>query len=818
MFQRLGEDVRYSWRHVRRAPGFASAVILTVALTIATTTTLFSLYNAMVLRTLPVSDPSRIVLLQPKDAKNQNRPLYQTSHAELQRVPVFEHLGLFSGGGLFPMEARGVKAEGLIEAASPGFHEALGLRPWLGRFVQPEDEANPDAPNVVLSHALWQRLFNGDRAAIGDGVVINGVRMTVIGVTPPEFKGLYIDSGFGFSVPMSVLNRRLGSDPKRPVRGLQAVGRLRSDVTLEQARAAIDTAWRAIRIDAVPPQLAASEREDIAQQHITVESLSSGISGLRTRYQDPLRMLLAITVILLIIGCLNLSGLMLARTAAREQQFALLLALGAPRSRLFVQVLAEGLLLATAGTLIALPAAQWGTLMLTSAIWLSSEPIALHTSLDLRALAFSTGAAIAAGVLIAALPAIRAGRQRQLTLRPERSVAHRPGLAGRALLVGQVALSLVLLVGAGLFATSLWNLRHVERGFVSELRWTRLFAVPNGYRNLNDAVYYPDLVRQIEALPEVRSVTLAGVFPTFFGNSRLLTTYAVTAAGAPPDAEGVQDVWMEMVTPRFFEVAGIPRLQGRDVSWTDAATAPGVVLINDALSRALFPNGDAIGRRIRVGTEPRRSALEVVGVVADAAVAESREPHHPMVFRPKMQEGMRAPVLIYRAASDPQSADAAIARIVASLGHEYPRGFYSIGEQLDRSLLQERLLASLSGLFAVMALVLAFVGLYGSLAYSVTLRSREIGIRLALGASARSVTRMIVSGGLVVATLGAVIGIAIVAVASRVTASLLFGVEPTNPLIVAAAAVFLVAIGAFAGLRPARRAAALDPARTLHSD
>jgi hypothetical protein len=260
----LRADIRYALRQAARSPAFAGTVVATVALTVGASTILFSVYNGLVLRALPVSDPSRIVMVQPIDEKGQNRPLYYDTYRELLELPVFEHLALYSGGGLMINEARGIRAEGLIEAVTPGFFEALGLRPHLGRFFVEDDFTHVESPTVVISHAMWQRLYSGDPHAVGERIVINAVPMTVIGVTPPEFKGFYVDSGFGFSVPLTVLNRYLGTDPKRPVRGLQAIGRLRRGVSEAEARAAVATAWQSLRVDAVPAQLPAPERRDIA--------------------------------------------------------------------------------------------------------------------------------------------------------------------------------------------------------------------------------------------------------------------------------------------------------------------------------------------------------------------------------------------------------------------------------------------------------------------------------------------------------------------------------------------------------------------------
>ncbi len=817
MVERVMTDVRRAFQQIRRSPGYAAAVIATLALTVGATTTLFSLYNALVLRTLPVADPSRIVLVQPTDEKGQNRPLYQTMHRELQRLDVFEHLALFSGGGGFFMEARGVRTQGLIESVTPGFHEALGLRPFLGRFFTDRDLTAPDSPTVVISHVLWRRLFNDDPLAIGEQILISGKPMTLIGVTRPEFKGFYVDGGFGFSVPISVLNQHLGTDPKRPIRGLQAVGRTKVGVTLVQAQAAVAAAWQSIRTSATPPQLPAAEQRDIATHHIKVEGLASGFSGLRTRYQRPLQVLLAITIVLVVIGCVNLSGLMLARTAARDRQYAILLALGASRGQFVQQVLIESVVLSILGTALSLPLAWLGSRMLTMAIWQSQEPLAVETTPDMRVLLTTAIVSIVSGLIVAVLPAIRAARRRQLALRSERSVTGGLGRWGRGLLVVQVALSLVLLAGAGLFAVSLWNLRHLDTGFTAtNVRWSRLFAVPGGYDNLNDAVYYRELLRQIEALPEIRSVSMSSVFPTFFNLSHFLTRQPI--APVRSRTEVASEAVMDSVTPGFFATIGVPFLQGRDVSWNDSAKTAGVVILNETVARQLFPGGNAMAQYVRIGNDPKRSELEVIGIVADASIGDLRAPHAPFVFRPRMQEVMRAPVLLFELATDAASADAAVARVVSSLGREYARRIYSVSEYTDEALIQERLLAGLSGFFAALALLLAVVGLHGSLAYDVTQRTREIGVRMALGASRSALIRMIVRDGVTVALLGCLFGIPAALALSRVAESMVFGLAPSNPWIALTAGVCSVIVGTASGLWPAMKAASVDPSTALRAE
>jgi len=820
MLQNLPTDVRQAFRQITRAPGLAFAVVGTIALTIGASTALFSLYNALVLRSLPVADPSRVVLVQPLDERGRNRPLYYDTYLELAKLPVFEHLALYSGGGMMLNEARGVRAEGLIEAVTPGFFEALGLQPHLGRFFIERDFTSTDEPVVVLSHAMWMRLFNGDPLAIGERVEIDRRPMTLIGVTPPSFKGFYVDSGFGFSVPITVLNRYLGIDAKRPVRGLQAVGRLNNTTSIAQANAAVTAAWQSLRSRAVPPQLPANELQDIAKSGIKVESLAGGFSNLRTRFQRPLTLLLAATVVLLIIGCVNLSGLLLARTAARDQQFAILLALGAPRARFAQQVITEGVVLSLIGTAIGVPFAWWATSLLTNTIWTSRDPLAMSTAPDARVLTTMIVAALVMGVVMAALPAARAARRRNLALRAERAVSQSLGPWGRGLLVAQIALSLMLVIGAGLFARSLSNLRNIDGGFArqDEVRYARLFGLPGAPRPKNPDEHFSTLLRQIAQLPEIRSASMSHIFPAYFNASQFLTRQPVSRAESSAADAGTSTALIEFISPGFFQTTGIARHQGRDFEWTDGAGSPAVAILGQSLSRQLFGDESPIGQRITISGPVPRSAVEIIGVAGDASIGDLRDPHVPVVYLPRFRESMLAPMLLFRPATDAASAETAIQSVLAATGYDYARGWTSIDQGIDATLVQERVLAALSGFLAGVALLLAFVGVHGLLAFAVTQRRRELGIRLALGATPGILRTMVVREGMFVAIAGVVIGLGLTVAASSVAASMLFGVAPTDPVVMIGAAAFFVAVGIGAGLRPANRAASLDPVETLRAE
>jgi putative ABC transport system permease protein len=823
MFDIFVQDSRYALRQVRRTPGFSLTVILTLALGVGANTALFSLLNALVLRRLPVQAPERLVALSVTDQRGQpGRFFYLSTFTELRaRQQVFETMSLYVGGGLLLTETRGGLSQGGVEAATPEYYALMGVRPFLGRFTSHADapDVGEAAPVVVLGYRFWQRQFAGDRRAIGETMKIDGMPLTIIGVSPPEYKGLYVDSGSDFMVPMSVM-RRLAGDPKRPVRARNAIGRLKPGVRLEQARAQISSIFPAIQAATAPAGLSPREREEMQSQRVALESMATGFSGLRTRYANPLFVLMGLTGLLLVIAVVNLTGLLLARAAARESQLAICLALGATRVRLVQQFVLESLLLSLLSGAAAMLMAWWVSRTLGAILWSSTQPLLMSTTPDGRVMGVMGAVVVSIGLILGVFPAFAASRSVGRTgLQPARMMSAGTGRWGKGLLVAQVAMSLVLLFGAGLFAGSLAKLRTLDLGFrTNGIVWGRAFATPGGYDHLDQAAYYPELVRRLSALPGVQSVALSKIFPAYFSFPVALESVGRTEQNDPAlDAAGLR----ETVSPRFFETFGISFIEGRDFTWHDGTHTPPVAIINASLSRKLFPAGNAIGQRIRVGTDSARQALEIVGIVNDAVIGNLRmSAHLPVVFRPTLQEprvALASDVSVH-GSGDPNATAEAMRRIVASLGHEYFSRIQTVDEGIDGSLLQERLLAGLSSFCAGLAVLLVFIGLYGLLAYAVARRAREIGVRMALGASRVRVLRMIVGEGLLLALAGVAIGIPCALAGARMTRTLLFDVRPSDPVILGGAAAFLVLVGVIGGLVPARQASTVDPMVALRSE
>jgi predicted permease len=393
----------------------------------------------------------------------------------------------------------------------------------------------------------------------------------------------------------------------------------------------------------------------------------------------------------------------------------------------------------------------------------------------------AAGVAVTTGLLMAVLPATRATR-RSIGLHAGRGVAESLGVWGRGLLVIQIALSLLLLSGAGLFTRSLWNLRHLDAGFAyADVQWARLFALPGAERPRDLIAHHTSLLKGIAELPAVESVAMSSFFPTYFNASQFLTRQAIAPAEAAPSAAGAGDALVEHVTPRFFQTVGIPLRTGRDLLWSDTTGAPRVGLVSEGLSRKLFGDEAAVGRHIRVGTDPNRSSVEIVGVVGDASVGDLRDPQVPVVYLSRLQEPAPAPVLLFRTRGDVGAAQVSIQQVIDAGRYDYPRGWYSVAQQADATLIQERLLAASSALLAAIAVLLACIGVYALLSFAVTQRRRELGIRVALGATPFRLWRLVVDEGLLVAACGIALGLIGALSLGRVARSLLFGVGPSDP-------------------------------------
>ena len=812
MWDALRLDVRHSIRSLRRAPTFSLIVIVTLALTVGATTAVGSLLNAVVLRKLSVPRPDELVALSALEPRTNVEGYFYSDTLKAYHAAQrsFARLSMYSGGGLARVETRsGVFENAVTEYVSPSYFDLVGARAAAGRFFTDSDGAV-----VVISEAYSRRIF-GNGVGGGEAIKFDAVPATVIGIAADGFDGLQFDETVDIVVPYA-----LGGDPSSPIRSRRLVGRLARGVSIDAARAELLARWPSVQAATLPATVSEPERETLLRQRVNVAPLAGGFSGLRGQYGTTLRVLLAVMGILLAVACANLAGLTLARSLTRRHQVAIRLALGGSTRRVFWQLLLDGILLSAVAFAGAVPLA-WGIVRTVRASLLFG-----HTSSRFLTLTPDAGV-IAATALLTACMGLAVGvvsAWQAVTvpvdesLRRGRGTIGSLGRFGRGLLIAQVALSMTLLVGAGLFTATLVHLRANDASLQSQrIVFSRAYREP-GDRETLPLDYYRTLVTELARTPGADGAALSVYYPTY---------YAITG-GPPPDfrytrADGVTaldaTVWTDFVSPGFFDFFKLPRLAGRDFSWDDGPGKPAVALVSGSLARVLSSAGDVVGQHIRVAG-PERRDIEVIGVVADAPYHKLDVPRPPVVFRPILQETAKSqfPMAYVRATGDVATVRDGYTRVVRSLGHRSLRGFITSSEWVDHTLVRERFTAGLTTFAAALTVLLACMGVYGLLAYSVTARIREIGVRMALGAARGTVVWIIVRDGLAIAVPGVLIGASCAWAAARLVRARLYGIDPGDPrMLLISAAIFLATVLA-ASLVPALRASRVEPTEALREE
>ncbi|HEV2490422.1 MAG TPA: ABC transporter permease [Candidatus Acidoferrales bacterium] len=818
-FETLIQDLRYALRMLRKSPGFTTVAVLTLALGIGANTAIFSLLDGLVLRNLPVPHPEQLVHVAAYAPDNSDSGLSLPMFEEIARDQrVFSSMFAWEGEGVFNVEINGSLSRGDVWPIDGNFYANLGAVPEIGRLIGPQDvDANSATPTpvAVLGYDYWRLHFGGDPSVIGKTIKIEEVPFTIIGVTRSGFAGMTADIPFEIAVPFTTEPLIEGhADVQKHLQrrdGLwyDAAGRLKPGVTLEQARAQLDSLWPAIRAATMPTS--PEQRARFLSLQLKLVSDSTGSSYVRGRFSAPLYLLLGISGLVLLIACVNLASLMLARAAARGHELGLRVALGASRWRLARQMLTESLMLSVVGALAGLALAFWGSKTLSNFIFAETYivPGALNLTPDVRVLGFAAAVAILTGVLFGSAHALRLSAvdpNAALQL-SSRTVGRGTGRLGKGLILTQIALSLVLLASAGLFIRSLEKLHEVDPGFRAQgLLDADLYPNPGGYKNLNWASYERQLTDQIASLPGVESVGISHLSP---GGGNAWSEQVAPSSSRESTAEAN----CALALPGFFRTMGIGLLRGRSFTWQDDDHASHVAVVSESLARMLFPAADAIGQEIHFPNRPQWKDIQIVGIVSNASVYNIRKHAPPTVYLASIQYGDYAgwSQLIVRTSVAPARVESSIRKAVESLGHEYVPAIRTVAATIDRSLLQERITAMLSVFFGGLALLLAAIGLYGLMAYNVTRRTRELGVRLALGAQRASVLWMILRETLTLAVIGVVIGVPSALAATRLIAHMLFGVTPYDPVTLAITTIALLAVAAIAGCVPARRAMRVDP-------
>jgi putative ABC transport system permease protein len=827
----LWQDLRYGARLLRLNPGFTIVAVLSLALGIGANTAIFQLLDAVRLRALPVKDAQELAVVRIGN-RNWSSGRHEGRYSDLtnpmweqirQRQEGFSSLyawasaefNLAQGG-----EAR--YAQGLF--VSGDFFKVLDVQPLLGRvFTAADDTRGCGSQGAVISYGFWQHEFGGQGSALGSKLTLEGHPVSIVGITPPGFFGVEMGRSFDVAVPMCSEPTIRGEESLFDMRHgywVAVMGRLKPGWTIERATAQLNAISPQVLEATVPPVYKPDNVKKYMEYKFSAFPAQNGFSQLRKEYENPLWMLLAIAALVLLIACANLANLMLARASAREREVGVRLAMGASRLRLLRQMLVESLLLAAIGAVLGAALAQGLSRFLIAFLSTQGSPLFMDLGADWRVFAFTAGLAMFTCVLFGLAPALRSTRVSPSSVlksagRGMTSGRERFGLR-RVLVVSQVALSLVLLVGSLLFVRTLRNLLTLDPGFrqdgivVAEIDLTRM-KIPAAQRQ----EFKRGLLERILTVPGIDSAADAGIVP-ISGNSWNGGIYI------SDDRKRPALPWFNQVTPGYFQTMQTPVLAGRDFDGHDTATSPKVAIVNESFVQKFLNHENPVGMTFRTDPFQGEAAplYQIIGLVRDSKYNDLREEPRALVYLTSAQNDRpdNLSQLLIHASIPPSAAMPSVKDAILQFAPEAILDFRTLQTQIRDSLLRERLMATLSGFFGFLAVLLATIGLYGVISYTVARRTNEIGIRVALGAQRSHVISMIMREAGTMLALGIAVGGALSLLAARAAASLLYGLKPHDPSTMIVAAVALAAVAAAASFVPAHRAAGLDPMAALREE
>jgi predicted permease len=816
----LLQDIRYGLRQLRRNPGFTTVAVITLALGIGGTTAIFSLIDAVMLRNLPVNNPRQLIQLATVGrygVSSFSFPAFKQFRDE-NRVCS----GMLAIGWLEDLDAsingQTEQVEGRI--VSGNFFSFLGVSAAAGRTFTSEDDKAPRKSAVaVISYGYWKRRFGLNPSVVGKSVTLNRTPFTIVGVTPPSFSGLEVGDSPDVYVPM-MMEPAFHDGPswlnQSDYHWLTVMGRLKPGISREQAPADLEIIHRRILAGTSFTGWSPLERKDYLSEHLEVASAASGLPfGLPKEFSKTLSILMGMVGLILLIACANVANLLLGRATIRQKEIAVRLAIGAARWRLIRQLLTESAVLAAAAGALGLLSAYWASDAIVALMSVGRSPLVLDLHPDPRVLGFTAVISFFATLLFGLAPAVRgtcvdltpALKESAVRMGSKRS---RLGL-GKGLVVSQVALSLLLLFGAGLFARTLENLETLDPGF--DRKGILLFDIDptkSGYKGPAITRLYKQLLERIDATPGVRSASLSEMEPITGGGG---WDNSVWVEGYTPKPYENMAVYLNSVGPKYFETLRTPLLLGRDFSPRDTKTSPKVAIINQAMARYFFGNRNPVGRKFGWWGEDRnKQPFEIVGVVKDSKYETLREQVPRTAYLDCFQETPGPMTFALRTSVKPTAVVSQVRNEIRAIDVNVRFGqFRTLEEHVDETLGHERLMATLSSLFAVLAILLACVGLYGIMAYAVARRTKEIGIRMALGAGCMQVLRMILGESALLIAVGVGAGLPVALAAARLISGQLYGLKATDPVTVAGAILLLAVVGGLAGYIPARRATKVDP-------
>src|SRR2546426_171610 len=821
-------DLKFAFRQLLKNPVITCIAILTLALGIGANTAIFSVMNALMLRMLPVADPSRLVLFGNADSMGStdgfpngsttlfSYPMFRelqrnnqvfSEVAAIKSMPLTVHGRVTGGQELEKMQ---------IGLVSGSYLPVLGLVREQGRLFTDADDKMPGGhPIAVASDSWWTRRFANEPLSLGKTITIGSTVYSIVGVTPRKFFGTTVGECPDFWIPLTMeaqISPGWNGLTNKFFQSLHVIGRLKPKANIASSEAEINLVFKRTLQDYAGPQPTKKELEDLQHARIDLTPAATGLSQLREQFSKPLSILMSVVAMVLLIACANIANLMLARATARQREIAIRMAVGATRRRLIRQLLSESLVLSILGGALGLVIAQWAARLLLMMVSNGPQPVPVEVTLDFWVLAFTSIIAIATALIFGIAPALRATQMEcgsELKEGKGSVPAQARSALARALLVTQVALSLALLTGAGLFLRTLVNLTSMDMGFKKEN--VLLFQVDEssaGYKE--DArllALYEEIERRVSALPGVR----AAAFSFFTFNQGGWNDYINTAK---PLESGDRNVSHNVVGPAYFATMGIPLLTGRTFGNQDTETSTKVAVVNETLAKRYFPGQSPIGQRFRIGgpdagTENER---EIIGVVKDAKYENLREADRAAAYYPYSQRIQYLGDFEIRFSGEPGAAISAVRATVARVDPNLPiSDARTMTQEIGRSIVDQRLIAQISGFFALLALFLACIGIYGVTSYAVTQQTREIGIRMALGAQRKQVVSLILRQTLIVLAAGLAIGIPAILATQRLISTQLYGLPPIDPMSTSVAAALVVAAAMIAGYLPARQATKVDP-------
>jgi putative ABC transport system permease protein len=828
--EQLLQDVRYGLRMLAKAPGFTTVAVLTLALGIGANTAIFSLMDAVILRMLPVQNPEQLVQvgMMTHGFGRSPRTIYTNPLWESLRARQDIFAGIFAWGNTqFNLAPSGVAEDVKGIYVSGSYFPTLGVRPAEGRLITPDDDKRGCAGVAVLGYGFWQEHF-GDAPVAGKTISIGGHPFEIIGVSARGFLGTEVGTAFDVAAPIcseAIVEGKSSSLDQRSSWGFRVMARRKAGSSDAQISAPLGVVSPQIFAEAVPSSWSPSDQKRFLGWTLTVLPAGTGISYLRSQYDLPLEALMVIAGFVLLLACTNIASLMLARAAARSKEIGVRLALGASRARLVRQLLTESVLLSCSGALLGILFAQWGSHLVVDYISTGRDKISLNLTLDSRVLIFTAAAAIVTGLLFGVLPTFRATRVSLADAMKGASSRKTQGdtkfRAGRWTVAAQLAISLVLVATMGLFVRSFANLVNLDTGFD---RHNVLLANVDLHKAAQTgtqlATMQVEMLRRVRALPGVISASESLVTPISGGT----WDDFIVVDGPNAPAGDDRDVYLNYVTPDYFATLRSRMIEGRDFGEQGNASAPQVAIVNQALARKFYPGMDPVGktfRRYETATTLGKPFL-IVGLTGDAKYGTLREDAAPTAFFPLAQlptgparAATERAAMEIRTAGRPLQLTKAVAETILGVNKSAAIQFTTLAQQVDDSLTQERLLATLSGFFGALALLLATIGFYGVLAYLLLQRRKEIGIRMALGAQRAEIVRLVMRDVAMLLLAGAAAGLAITWATTRFVQSLLFDI-PARDTATFALSVALIAAAALAACWiPARRAMKIEPMEAL---